>query len=669
MHEQIAFLAAAKAGDAEKLSALLGASSSPASLLTYQGAGTPDATCGNTATHWAAAKGHKITLAKLLGAGADAMALNNGDSTPLQGAVLNGHGDCARLLLGAGADPNRQDEFGDSPLSLARRAKDSELVELLSVVDVSDPPPPPPKPPDVAECKAKGNAAFARKKYDEAIGWYTDALSSGAADAETAAALHSNRSACHLALKDTELALQDGRNALEKRPGWAKANGRIGAALHGMGDLQGALEAYKAALEAEPEYAVAKEQVAALKAAIRNAKLEAMFERGTFKRQAEAEGEAHGQAAEGAAAAEPAVGEGGAPPAAASGAAAAAAKPEKPPKTEEELRYAQTVGEWMRAAKAGQIETLKRLHAEHAWLLMNRSENTEEKLLGNTALHWAASKGKCTAMDWLLCAGAEIDGLNLGASTPLHSAAAHGRESATRLLLEAGAAVAPRDDNGDTARDAAARRGYRSVEAAIDRGPISTAMRWLNESSAPLRRGGSARARPASAEEAKAAGNAAFAKASTTEGSRAALLHYTDALLLARVGRAEQKAAGILPDESGQDHYEAVIFSNRSAAHAKLGQYHAALEDAEGATQLSPEWGKAYGRKGAALLGLGHATKATAAYREGLKCEPKSVSLLEGLVEAQKRLRNADGASEQLVLAELEEAQERLAKAKAETSS
>jgi hypothetical protein len=48
-----------------------------------------------------------------------------------------------------------------------------------------------------------------------------------------------------------EEALEDGRCAVRLRPAWAKAHSRMGAALLGLDDLDGALAAYKAALEAE----------------------------------------------------------------------------------------------------------------------------------------------------------------------------------------------------------------------------------------------------------------------------------------------------------------------------------------------------------------------------------------------------------------------------------
>ena len=63
--------------------------------------------------------------------GADAHARNNGDSTPLHSAVLHSQIECARALIAAGADAHLADEFGDSALSLARRAENAPMAELL----------------------------------------------------------------------------------------------------------------------------------------------------------------------------------------------------------------------------------------------------------------------------------------------------------------------------------------------------------------------------------------------------------------------------------------------------------------------------------------------------------------------------------------------------------
>ena len=77
-----------------------------------------------------------------------------------------------------------------------------------------------------------------------------------------------------------------------------------------------------------------------------------------------------------------------------------------------------------------------------------------------------------------------------------------------------------------------------------------------------------------------------------------------------------------------------MLRSNRSAAHAKLMQFHAALADADVAVALRPDWGKGHGRRGAALLGLRDWARAQTAFRNGLLHDSSSSNLKQGLQEA-----------------------------------
>ncbi|KAL1528485.1 hypothetical protein AB1Y20_009828 [Prymnesium parvum] len=569
-----ALLHAAKTGELATLRELL--AQDGAHLLGFRGEGTPDAVIGNTAVHWAAAKGQAAALRLLLEAQGDPHARNQGDSTPLHTAAMNGHAECAKLLLDAGADPRQCDEFGDSPLSLAAAKGHAAVAALLQAAAEA--------PAGWEECKAKGNTAFHAGQHDAALAWYTQAVS--LAPQAEAAPLHSNRSACLAAAGDFDGALEAARLAVELRPEWAKAHARVGAALHGKGEWAAAEEAYAQAVRLEPTNGAAAAALKEVRLAARNARLEALIERGAFQKQESAEASCGGGEAKG-----------------------------KKEKSAEQLEYARVVGEWMAAAKAGDVAALERLLAQHAWLLTNRSEETAESLLGNTATHWAAAHGRVEAVRWLLSReGVQRDGTNQAGGTPLHSAAAHARASVVSVLLEAGADPSAKDDSGETPRDAATRRGYRSVEAVFDRGPTSNLeARW----------GATGSTRPESIESAKQAGNEAF---SSTDPAvlRRAIWHYTDALLLR-------------PPEEMQ----VVLLSNRSAAHAKCAQYHAALEDAEQVVALKPDWGKGHGRRAAALQGLQDWKQAEAAYRLGLQCDPSNAQLKQGLQEVLERTSGA----------------------------
>lgn len=82
-----------------------------------------------------------------------------------------------------------------------------------------------------------------------------------------------------------------------------------------------------------------------------------------------------------------------------------------------------------------------------------------------------------------------------------------------------------------------------------------------------------------------------------------------------------------------------VLFSNRSAAYAKAGNYRAALEDANQTVALNPSWSKGYSRKGSALAYLGKHEEAIAAYEKGLELEPSNQQLSSGLAEVKRQVQ------------------------------
>uniref|UniRef100_A0A8V5GCU9 Stress-induced-phosphoprotein 1 n=2 Tax=Melopsittacus undulatus TaxID=13146 RepID=A0A8V5GCU9_MELUD len=81
-----------------------------------------------------------------------------------------------------------------------------------------------------------------------------------------------------------------------------------------------------------------------------------------------------------------------------------------------------------------------------------------------------------------------------------------------------------------------------------------------------------------------------------------------------------------------------VLFSNRSAAYARQGEYARALADACRTLELRPDWAKGYSRKAAALEFLQRLEEAKATYEEGLRHEPHNTQLREGLRGVEARL-------------------------------
>lgn len=91
-----------------------------------------------------------------------------------------------------------------------------------------------------------------------------------------------------------------------------------------------------------------------------------------------------------------------------------------------------------------------------------------------------------------------------------------------------------------------------------------------------------------------------------------------------------------------------VLYSNRSAAYAKMGNYAQALEDANKTVSLNPTWSKGYSRKGSALAYLGRCDEAIAAYEKGLELEPGNQQLAAGLADVKKQAEEIKLSSEVL---------------------
>lgn len=101
-----------------------------------------------------------------------------------------------------------------------------------------------------------------------------------------------------------------------------------------------------------------------------------------------------------------------------------------------------------------------------------------------------------------------------------------------------------------------------------------------------------------------------------------------------------------------------ILYSNRSAARLKQGQFLLALQDATKARELCPQWPKAYFRQGVALQCLGRYAESLASFSAGLAQDPNSKQLLTGLVEASVKSplrQNLDPIFQQLKTMQLEQ--------------
>jgi stress-induced-phosphoprotein 1 len=111
---------------------------------------------------------------------------------------------------------------------------------------------------DAAGWKAEGNKHFAAKAFPEAIEAFTQAI----AQDEANHVLYSNRSAAHGSLGDWATAKEDASKCVSLNPAWPKGYIRLGAAHHGLQDLEGAVAQYEKGLEIEPENATLKSSLA-----------------------------------------------------------------------------------------------------------------------------------------------------------------------------------------------------------------------------------------------------------------------------------------------------------------------------------------------------------------------------------------------------------------------
>lgn len=102
--------------------------------------------------------------------------------------------------------------------------------------------------------KAEGNKAFTEKRFQEAVDKFSQAIE---IDSQNHV-LYSNRSGAYASLKDWKNALEDAKKTTEIKPDWSKGWSRKGGALHGEGDLVGALDAYEEALKLDANNAQAK---------------------------------------------------------------------------------------------------------------------------------------------------------------------------------------------------------------------------------------------------------------------------------------------------------------------------------------------------------------------------------------------------------------------------
>jgi ankyrin repeat protein len=207
---------------------------------------------GRYALHEAARRGDAAEVERLVRSGADVGAKDEYGYTPLHHAAESGHEAICVALVQRGADVRAKDRGGDTPADDAERRGHAALARLLC---------------PARGAKAKGNAAMSARDFEEAVAAYTEAIGHDGSDK----VFYSNRSAAYARMGKWNQALADGRKCVELEPSFAKGYDRAGAALHGQGEYQEAVDIYKKGLEVDSSNAMLNQGLSAAQAALRAA--------------------------------------------------------------------------------------------------------------------------------------------------------------------------------------------------------------------------------------------------------------------------------------------------------------------------------------------------------------------------------------------------------------
>ena len=154
----------------------------------------------------------------------------------------------AMYANGYGTDRSLKEARRWWTLSAKEGWKDS--IQALQTLDTMEGETTTPLPPMSAlDCKNQGNGHFKLKDYDEAIKWYTKAITM-----DPSHIYYSNRSASHLKKGNAAAALSDGCQCILIKPEWTKGYSRKGDALLMLKRYSEALATVRVGLQMDPNY-------------------------------------------------------------------------------------------------------------------------------------------------------------------------------------------------------------------------------------------------------------------------------------------------------------------------------------------------------------------------------------------------------------------------------
>lgn len=102
-----------------------------------------------------------------------------------------------------------------------------------------------------------------------------------------------------------------------------------------------------------------------------------------------------------------------------------------------------------------------------------------------------------------------------------------------------------------------------------------------------------------------------------------------------------EEAIGKYSEAIALDPSNQVFYCNRAAAHSKLNNHYAAIEDCKRAIDMNPNYGKAYGRMGLAYSNVDKHKEATDCFEKALQLEPDNESYKTNLQMAKEKLASA----------------------------
>ncbi|GJN19979.1 hypothetical protein PR202_gb07300 [Eleusine coracana subsp. coracana] len=238
-------------------------------------------------------------------------------------------------------------------------------------------------------------------------------------------------------------------------------------------------------------------------------------------------------------------------------------------------------------------------------MLLEHGADPNKHILQFTPLEMALSNSSVPCVKLLVQAGADVNGSR--SFHPLAKAAEKGLTEAIKCLVEAGANANVPDTFGRLPIELAAEYGtWEDVEILF---PVTSAIPTVPDWSVH--------------------GIISHVYMEVLEREDPEIVKKRKCDLKRQAGDAFRKqdylnASVVYTQALKVDHFDGILFSNRSLCWLRLGEGEKALDDAMKCVELCPKWGKAYYRKGAALMHLKEYESAYNTLSRGLELNPES---------------------------------------------